>query len=271
MTYDSKGEATSAPNPASSVHWCSAEALLADINSLLLPCEVLLDVGCGIKPQRYVRPTIHICCEPFAEYVNHLQQDIAVLEQRDRTYVVLNMGWSDAVDHFPPNSVDTVFLIDVIEHLEKEEGKKLLALTEKIARKQVAIFTPLGFMPQYHPDGKDAWGLNGADWQEHKSGWVPEDFSEGWQIIAARDFHKTDNLSRPLEKPFGAMWAVKTYPTVDDGEVFNRERALMQIEAALRKKETALHEKEMEIHSLILARLERKVRRVLRAFFGKER
>ncbi len=100
-------------------------------------------------------------------------------------------------------------MIDVVEHLEKEEGLRLLCLTERIARRQIVLFTPLGFMPQEHLDGKDAWGLEGGRWQEHKSGWLPEDFGESWDIYASEEYHLHDNMGMPLEKPFGVFWAIK--------------------------------------------------------------
>jgi hypothetical protein len=76
--------------------------------------------------------------------------------------------------------------VDIIEHLEKDEGMKLLKCTENIARSQVVIFTPYGILPQSHPDGKDAWGLNGCDWQQHKSGWLPEDFDSSYEILPVK-------------------------------------------------------------------------------------
>lgn len=191
--------------------WVEGHELMTAARRAMLPVDVVLDIGCGIVPQDYVSPRTHICCEPYGEYVEHLQKKIAEMDKPDRTYIVLNMGWGDAVNYFPPKSVDTVFLVDVIEHLEKEEGRALLAKTENIARRQVMVFTPLGFMPQHHDDGKDAWGLSGADWQEHKSGWLPEDFGEGWQVIVAKKFHLADSLGRPLENPFGALWAIRTH------------------------------------------------------------
>ena len=249
------------------VQWCEKEALMDIAIAELQVVEVVLDIGCGIVPQNYVRPQTHICCEPFGDYVSHLQHKIATREQRDRTYVILNMGWHDAVRYFPTKSVDTVFLVDVIEHLDKEEGRRLLALTENLARRQLVIFTPLGFMPQHH-NGKDGWGLDGAEWQEHRSGWLPEDFGDTWKIFAAKEFHVVDSLSRPLETPYGAMWAIKTYPGVENDQMFTRELALRNIEAELRQKETVLHQKELEIHSLIFSRIERKLRRVVTAWFA---
>lgn len=169
--------------------------------------EVVLDIGCGIMPQQFVRPSVHICCEPFQEYISHLQDKVRY--ESDRSYVIVNATWAEAVRIFPPKSVDSVFLVDVIEHLEKEEAVALLKKTEQIARKQVALFTPLGFMPQSHPDGKDAWGLGGGVWQEHKSGWQPEDFDASWDIYAAKEFHAADSLGRKLDTPYGALWAIK--------------------------------------------------------------
>jgi len=184
--------------------------LLTDIQELLLPCETVLDVGCGINPQEYLRPVVHICCEPFHQYVERLQQIVSA--RTDRIYVLMEASWDEVVRIFPPSSVDTVFLVDVVEHLEKEEGRRLLSQTEHIARRQLVVFTPLGYMPQHHSDGKDAWGLDGAAWQEHRSGWLPEEFDESWQVLACNDFHSADNMGRRLEKPFGAFWAARTRP-----------------------------------------------------------
>ena len=66
-------------------------------------------------------------------------------------------------------------------------------------------------MPQQHPDGKDAWGLDGGMWQEHKSGWSPEDFDDSWDIYASKVFHTADHEGKPFDEPFGAFVAVKTF------------------------------------------------------------
>ncbi|NCT56189.1 MAG: hypothetical protein GW760_00495 [Legionella sp.] len=170
--------------------------------------KTVLDIGAGIYPKTFIKPQLYICVEPFHEYVQELNKNIGM--QNDQLFVVLNGDWDFAVSQFGENSVDTVFLIDVIEHLDKEEGVRLLALTEKIARKQVVIFTPLGFIAQetLH-GGKDAWGLNGAAWQEHKSGWMPEDFDDSWDVYVCEDYHSHNNVNQLLDKPIGAIWAIK--------------------------------------------------------------
>lgn len=190
------------------VHWLGKETFFQTVIRRLVPAEIVLDVGCGIRPQPYVRPMVHICCDPFDQYLARLGETLR--NEHDRSYVLLKATWSDAVRLFPPKSVDTVFLLDVVEHVEKEEGVALLKKTGEIARRQVAVFTPLGFLPQEFPGCRDAWGLDGGKWQEHRSGWSPEDFDESWEVYATTEFHTADGRGHPLTNPFGAMWALRT-------------------------------------------------------------
>ena len=210
-----------------SLVWLDKDKLFSVVLEKLENVAVVLDIGCGIMPQPYVLPLVHICCEPFEQYVVFLQNKTK--DEYDRNYVIIKSSWSDAVRLFPLNSVDSVFLIDVIEHLEKEAALELLKATEALARRQIVLFTPLGFMPQHHPDGKDAWGLEGGKWQEHKSGWQPEDFDASWDVYAAKDYHSTDNMGVELDKPFGAMWAIKNNTQEIKPESVYMKRYLLDI------------------------------------------
>jgi hypothetical protein len=201
------------------ITWLESNLLFPSVIDKLQKPEVVLDIGCGIMPQKFVRPLVHICCEPFNQYVEHLQKKVAM--EYDRSYVIVNATWSEAISIFPPKSVDSVFLVDVVEHLEKGEALDLLARTEKLARKQIVIFTPLGFLPQENLNDKDAWGLDGGSWQEHKSGWSPEDFDDSWSIYASQIFHTSDIYGRAFETPYGAMWAIKNIvsPEYDNSNI----------------------------------------------------
>ncbi len=67
---------------------------------------------------------------------------------------------------------DLVFCSQVIEHLKKEEGEKLLDLLEKVVLKKIFISTPNGFMHQpeeYFDDNP---------YQIHRSGWEEADFKK---------------------------------------------------------------------------------------------
>ncbi len=191
------------------VVWLKGKDLIRKTKRKFKRARTVLDIGPGIRPQDYIVPEVHICCEPYKEYVEKLKKKAN--NEFDRNYIIINAAWDKALEIIPEKSVDTIFLLDIVEHLDKKTGKKLLKKTEALAKKQIVLFTPLGFMPQVHPDGKDAWGLGGGDWQEHKSGWKPEDFDNTWDIYASKEFHFLDHNGVKFDKPYGAFWAIKNF------------------------------------------------------------
>jgi len=192
--------------------WVEKRALAGLLRRSVLPARVALDVGCGIRPQTLVWPDLHICVEGHDEYVEYLR---ARCSESPR-YMVMHSSWKDALRIMPSNSVDTVFALDFIEHLTKGEGFEFLAQAERVARRQVVLFTPLGYFPQsYEEDHEtDRWGMHGGYWQTHRSGWTPEDFPAGWEFIACRDYHTHDRHGR-LDEAAGCFWAIRTFPQTD--------------------------------------------------------
>lgn len=144
--------------------------------------DIVLDVGAGIRPQGLVPCERHVCAEPHGEYADALAA---------AGYVVIRARATAALGQMGP--VDTVVALDVIEHMEREEGEAFLAAAVRKARHQVVVFTPLGFMPQDGTNGPsgatDPWGLQGQHWQAHRSGWTPADFP-GWRCVVDAHFHK---------------------------------------------------------------------------------
>lgn len=164
----------------------------------------VLDIGCGIRPQAYFKPYLHVCLEPYQEYIDILNIRYA----RDPGFLILTGMAQETLKAIPDESFDSVFLIDVIEHLEKEDGVQLLKEMERIACRQVLLFTPLGFMPQHYEVGDtDAWGLNGTEYQEHKSGWEPEDFDDRWEFHICNEYHAPPKNTQET-KMYGAFWAI---------------------------------------------------------------
>lgn len=136
------------------------------------------DIGPGIRPMTIFKAARHICIEPHGEYAD-------VLEQMG--FPVIRKGALEGLRLIEP--VDSVFMLDVIEHMEKDEGRQVLELALAKAKQQVVVFTPLGFCKQEYTAGeKDAWGMNGMHWQTHRSGWLPEDFP-GWRVEVDPTFH----------------------------------------------------------------------------------
>lgn len=152
-------------------------SLFAEAGSSIQHSDFVLDVGAGIRPQQMVKASRHVCVEPHKEYADYL---------RGEGYEVLE---STALDVLSKADVlDTVVMLDVIEHMDKHDGEKVIRLCKEKAN-QVIIFTPLGFCKQEYSDGeKDAWGMNGTKWQTHRSGWLPKEF-KGWTIHEDKTFH----------------------------------------------------------------------------------
>jgi len=182
--------------------------LLFGIKKYIKKTAIVMDIGCGIKPQTYFSPKCHIMVEPFKEYVDILHYRF---QKMDNVLIIQEMA-NKVLPTFTNRSIDTIFLLDVIEHLEKKDGMALLKEMERVAKKQIIIFTPLGYMPQeYEKHETDAWGLSGTELQEHKSGWEPKDFDGikgNWSFLICENFHGKDAKGNPLEKPFGAFFAI---------------------------------------------------------------
>jgi len=64
---------------------------------------------------------------------------------------------------FPPKSFDAVILLDVIEHLSKDDAHILLEKCKAWAVKRIILSTPNGFLPQK--------SLDKNVYQNHLSGW----------------------------------------------------------------------------------------------------
>jgi hypothetical protein len=193
------------------VTWASKEEVDALVRELVAQTQVVLDIGPGIRPQTYFRPRVHICVEPYLPYIEQLRKVVA----DDPIYVFLNCTWDTAMKLLPSKSVDSVIALDVIEHFEKFAGFEFLEQAERVARRQIVIYTPLDFYPQtYHDSNRvDRWGMEGGYWQAHRSGWLPEDFGDGWELICCEAYHFVDQYEQPLDRPFGAIWGFRNLKT----------------------------------------------------------
>jgi hypothetical protein len=187
--------------------WVSKEEADSVARKKVIRTGVIIDVGPGIRPQEYFQPKIHICIEPYLPYIERLIHNVG----DDSKHVFLNCTWDVAMKLFPAKSVDSVFALDVIEHFDKEMGYNFLEQSERIARRQIVVYTPLDFYPQTYDEHNplDRWGMGGGYWQAHKSGWRPEDFGDGWEFVCCEAYHFLDQHEQPLSKPIGAFWAFR--------------------------------------------------------------
>lgn len=134
----------------------------------VLEVDTVLDIGAGLRPMGWYKPAQHICVEPFLPYAALL---------RTAGYTVIQLSALAALYMQSLPQVDAIYMLDVIEHMDRLEGEAVLQAAQDLKPKQIIVATPVGFLKQ---EG-DAWGLGGEYWQRHRSGWVPEDFP-GWTI-----------------------------------------------------------------------------------------
>jgi len=187
---------------------CSSEDFFYALRSRIQKTEIVLDVGCGIRPQTFFEPKVHICVEPFEEY----RKIIRPFFPNSGCFLFLKSDALTALKSFDDDSVDTVMMLDLIEHLEKDAGFELLREANRVARKQIVVFTPLGFFPMhFHGTATDDWGLSGHVVQEHKSGWVPDDFGCSWEFHVCVDCHDAFLPEEKRQgKKYSALMAIKT-------------------------------------------------------------
>ena len=127
----------------------------------LLKVDTVYDIGAGIRPIQWYQPHSHICVEPCKQYVKMLEL---------AGYTVAHQTALQFLTHAEP--VAAIYMLDVIEHMEKGEALEVISLAKRKAKKQLIIFTPFGFLEQVD----DGWGLGEDFWQTHRSGWKPNEF-----------------------------------------------------------------------------------------------
>lgn len=82
---------------------------------------------------------------------------------------VINDDALNLADYYGVNTVDVVLASQVLEHLTRNQGLKLIKIMKSIASRLVIITTPLGFM--------DVTAENNPNpFERHLSGWTEADF-----------------------------------------------------------------------------------------------
>lgn len=131
------------------------------LRKALLGCETVLDIGCG--PAATLRQLGVSHCVGIEGYRPAFEE-----AQRRKTQDQIICGdLRNLTQYFKPGQFDACIAMDVIEHLTKEDGLKLMREMELIAKKKVVFFTPNGFLPQRQADDSDL--------QAHFSGWAAEE------------------------------------------------------------------------------------------------
>ncbi|KKQ41480.1 MAG: hypothetical protein US60_C0038G0006 [Microgenomates group bacterium GW2011_GWC1_37_8] len=164
------------------IFWPYERYLDAEIGDI----KTLLDLGCGYpSPIKSFSHRLHsVGVDIFGPSI-----DKSKAEKIHNEYRLIDI--LDAGREFREKSFDCVLASDVIEHLTKEDGQKLIKVMENLATKKVIIFTPNGFLYQPAHDGNE--------YQKHLSGWsVKEMKNLGYRVIGINGW-------KPLRKEFAEI------------------------------------------------------------------
>jgi methyltransferase family protein len=131
-------------------------------------CALALDVGCGgFSHLSRFRPQIStVGVDVFPAAVEQAKAN----GSHDHYLIadILKEDPHDVLSRFDGQKFDLVMLYDVIEHLPKRDGYRLLEKCEQLTSKYVLLKTPNGFVEQGPEFGNEH--------QRHLSGWFPHDF-----------------------------------------------------------------------------------------------
>lgn len=147
----------------------------AILKKALVDCKNVLDLGCGSdSPLQYCPISYAVGVDA---YLSCLQE--SKKKRIHNEYIQGDIGKIN----FKLNSFDAVIALEVLEHLSKKDGYKLIRRAEGWARKKVIISTPNGYLFQDSHDGNP--------FQEHKSSWNPDDLKTlGYKVVGFHGWKK---------------------------------------------------------------------------------
>ena len=159
------------------------KAYSSDLLSLYLSENIdknstLLDLGCG--PKLYSSPFIGICKKIVTV-------DAWAWVEPD---IVADLENDNIIDILKEEKFDYVFMLDFIEHLDKEKGKILIENVKKICNKKIFLLTPLETIwndNKENVEDESLWCF-GNKFDLHKSIWSREDFKD-WTETKLKGFN----------------------------------------------------------------------------------
>lgn len=143
--------------------------------------DSVLDLGCGIMAPildtcpTYLKTKLRckfiVGVDIFRNYLEEIKDKEGI--------AVMNLEIRD-LSMFLDKSFDIVLLLDIVEHLEKDEAEKLILEAERIVRKKVIIYTPSYFYDniEHEKEHFPYCGLGDNPYFGHKSFISPDWLTE---------------------------------------------------------------------------------------------
>ena len=170
------------------------------IKNIVNSVDSVLDVGCGVGDylEKFTNSSQRvIAVEPYLPYLDEAKKRAPWAEFK-------NM---DALTYFgqTEEKFECILLIDVVEHLEKNQAVQMVREAIKHSKKMVFCQTPFGECEQHH----DQWNMGGDYWQTHKSTWDDSNLDElGFSFYTVwKNWYEWDeNQSNKSKDATIAMW-----------------------------------------------------------------
>ncbi len=133
----------------------------------------ILDVGCGrASPLAQIRDRKKIYIVGLDNYGPYLTESKKLSIHNE--YFLGDARSLTSI--FEPKSFDCAIATEVLEHLDKDDGRKMIEQLEKISKQKIILTTPNGFLPTYA-------GPRDNPEEKHLSGWTYNELKEfGFRI-----------------------------------------------------------------------------------------
>lgn len=181
------------------INRCKDWFLYWNLTRLLQDSKSILDLGCG-----GYSPIKNITKHFYSIGVDIFSPSIKASKAQHIHDIYIKCNLLDVYKHVKSKSVDTVLILDVIEHFSKKDAYTLLSIAEKIARVNVIVLTPNGFWRQ------DQYANN--PYQVHKSGWSTKDLQKiGYTVYGLRGYKQfRGEYASIVRKPW-IFWAALSF------------------------------------------------------------
>ncbi len=134
-----------------------------------------------------------VSVEAFIPSIHQLQSRTALASEHE----ILEGHIETVVNDLRKHEMDVALLIDSIGHLSRADSLKTLRHLEKVIRRGIVIYTPIG---RYRSADRELNAL-----LQQRSIWKPADFSKLGYTVTILEGHYAR-----AEPPINAIWAVKT-------------------------------------------------------------
>ncbi len=158
------------------------------LNKYIPPDSTILSLGCGVMQELGLSPYTEDAGKGSISLqykklkgVDIWEPYIKILNEHGIDAMVGDVN--EAGSLFEPKSYDVVMCCDIIEHLKKEDGYKLIENAERIASKATIFYTPTKWFDNRTSVEDKKFYSYGNPYHHHLSYWSADDFrSAGYGV-----------------------------------------------------------------------------------------